>query len=268
MQIEFVLLILSLLFFISIIADKIGYKFGVPALLLFLAVGMLFGSDGVGAFFGGNGIQIETGTAQALSTLALCIILFSGGLDTKISDIKSVLGPGITLATLGVLLTCIVTGVIIYYIFGWLNAVASVSIWLALLMAAFSAIRLAKFNVDERQHDSFIGLATPANALFWGALCCMPYAMLAYDWMAWGLIGLSFVSCWLLNAEIPFFGFKNFKNQKVEVISFLVGCIVLIGFCVAKAIITKHVEFALFSGTAVILWYVALNILLLFGKKG
>ena len=153
-------------------------------------------------------------------------------------------------------------------LFCWLRPILGWWAVLALLMAAFSAIRLAKFNVDERQHDSFIGLATPANALFWGALCCMPYAMLAYDWMAWGLIGLSFVSCWLLNAEIPFFGFKNFKNQKVEVISFLVGCIVLIGFCVAKAIITKHVEFALFSGTAVILWYVALNILLLFGKKG
>ena len=136
MQIEFVLLILSLLFFISIIADKIGYKFGVPALLLFLVVGMLFGSDGVGALFGGNGIEIKTSSAQALSTLALCIILFSGGLDTKINDIKSVLGPGITLATVGVMLTCIITGVIIYYIFGWLNAVASVSIWLALLMAA------------------------------------------------------------------------------------------------------------------------------------
>ena len=153
-------------------------------------------------------------------------------------------------------------------LFCWLRPILGWWAVLALLMAAFSAIRLAKFNVDERQHDSFIGLATPANALFWGALCCMPYAMLAYDWMAWGLIGLSFVSCWLLNAEIPFFGFKNFKNQKVEVISFLVGCIVLIGFCVAKAVITKHVEFALFSGTAVILWYVALNILLLFGKKG
>ena len=152
-------------------------------------------------------------------------------------------------------------------LFCWLKPILGWWAVLALLMAAFSAIRLAKFNIDERQHDSFIGLATPANALFWGALCCMPYAMLAYDWMAWGLIGLSFVSCWLLNAEIPFFGFKNFKNQKVEVISFLVGCIVLIGFCVAKAIITKHVEFALFSGTAVILWYVALNILLLFGKK-
>lgn len=152
-------------------------------------------------------------------------------------------------------------------LFCWLKPILGWWAVLALLMAAFSAIRLAKFNVDERQHDSFIGLATPANALFWGALCCMPYAMLAYDWMAWGLIGLSLVSCWLLNAEIPFFGFKNFKNQKVEVISFLVGCIVLIGFCVAKAVITKHVEFALFSGTAAILWYVALNILLLFGKK-
>ena len=98
-------------------------------------------------------------------------------------------------------------------LFCWLRPILGWWAVLALLMAAFSAIRLAKFNVDERQHDSFIGLATPANALFWGALCCMPYAMLAYDWMAWGLIGLSFVSCWLLNAEIPFFGFKNFKNH-------------------------------------------------------
>ena len=133
---------------------------------------------------------------------------------------------------------------------------------LALLMAAFSALRLAKFNVDERQHDSFIGLATPANAIFWGALCCTPYAMLAYDWMAWVLIGLSFLSCYLLNAEIPFFSFKAFGRQKMIVISFLVGCLILIGFCIAKAVIYKHIEFALFSGTACILWYVVLNLLL------
>lgn len=136
MEVEFVLLILSLLFFISIIADKIGYKFGVPALLLFLVVGMLFGPHGIGAFLGGDGIKISTGTAQALSTLAMCIILFSGGMDTKLTDIKSVLAPGITLATLGVLITCAVTGIIIYFLFGWTNAVTSVSIWLALLMAA------------------------------------------------------------------------------------------------------------------------------------
>ncbi len=138
---------------------------------------------------------------------------------------------------------------------------------LALLMAAFSALRLAKFNVDERQHDSFIGLATPANALFWGGICCLPISVLAYDWMAWALIGLSLVSCFLLNAEIPFFSFKGFKRQKLEVISFLVGCVILIGFCVAKAITTKHIEFALFSGTACILWYVAMNLLLALTQK-
>ena len=136
MQVEFILLILSLLFFISIIADKIGYKFGVPALLLFLVVGMLFGPNGIGAFFDTQGISIETETAEALSTVAMCIILFTGGMDTKLSDVKSVLAPGITLATLGVLLTCAITGVIIYVIFGWLNALVSVSIWMALLIAA------------------------------------------------------------------------------------------------------------------------------------
>lgn len=136
MQVEFILLILSLLFFVSIFADKIGYKYGVPALLLFLTVGMFFGSHGMTSLVGMGGVTIETGTAQALSTLAMCIILFTGGMETKLSDIKSVLVPGITLATLGVLLTCVITGVLIYFIFGWINAVASVSIWLALLIAA------------------------------------------------------------------------------------------------------------------------------------
>lgn len=138
---------------------------------------------------------------------------------------------------------------------------------LALLMAAFSALRLAKFNVDERQHDSFIGLATPANAIFWGGLCCLPISVLAYDWMGWCLIGLSLFSCYLMNAEIPFFGFKNFKQQKLEVLSFIIGCLILIGFCIAKAIVNKHIEFALFSGTACILWYVTLNLLFAVAKK-
>ena len=130
------MLILSLLFFVSIFADKIGYKYGVPALLLFLAVGMFFGSHGMTALMGMRGVEIEIGTAQALSTLAMCIILFTGGMETRLSDIKSVLAPGITLATLGVMLTCVITGGIIYFIFGWIHAVTSMSIWLALLMAA------------------------------------------------------------------------------------------------------------------------------------
>ena len=138
---------------------------------------------------------------------------------------------------------------------------------LALIMAAFSALRLAKFNVDERQHDSFIGLATPANAIFWGGLCCLPCSIIAYDWIAWVLIGISLLSCYLLNAEIPFFSFKSFKREKVVIISFLCGCLILIGFCIAKAVTTKHIEFAFFSGTACIVWYVALNLLLACTKR-
>ena len=138
---------------------------------------------------------------------------------------------------------------------------------LALIMAAFSALRLAKFNVDERQHDSFIGLATPANAIFWSALCCLPVSVLTYDWMAWVLIGVSFVSCYLLNAEIPFFSFKSFKKEKTVIISFLVGCLIIIGYSIFKAIMAKHIEFALFSGTGCIVWYVTLNLLLACTKK-
>lgn len=137
MQVEFVLLILSLLFFVSIFADKIGYRFGVPALLLFLIVGMLFGSGGMTSLIGiKGGVTIDTGIAQALSTMAMCIILFTGGMETKFSEIKSVLAPGITLATVGVILTCVITGVIIYFLFGWINAVYTMSMWTAFLTAA------------------------------------------------------------------------------------------------------------------------------------
>ena len=152
-------------------------------------------------------------------------------------------------------------------LFCWLKPVLGWWALIALLMAAFSALRLAKFNVDARQQDSFIGLATPANAIFWGGLCSMPYAMIAYDWIGWCLLGLSIISCYLLNAEIPFFSFKGFKKDKTVIISFLVGCIIIIGYCVTKAILAKHIEFALFSGTGCILWYVMLNILLAFVPK-
>ena len=137
MQVEFVLLVLSLLFFASIFTDRIGYRFGVPALLLFLAVGMLFGPSGLGVWLGGaeGGYGLNIATAQAIGTIALCVILFSGGLDTKISDIQPVLGPGITLATVGVLLTCGITGLLAWVVFGWFHGV-TLSIWSALLVAA------------------------------------------------------------------------------------------------------------------------------------
>jgi cell volume regulation protein A len=108
--IEFLLLFLSVLFMISLLATKAGSRFGVPVLLLFLGIGMLFGTDGLGFEF-----QNYT-VAQAIGTVALCIILFSGGLDTKYQDIKPVAGQGVILATVGVLLMALFTGIFIYFV--------------------------------------------------------------------------------------------------------------------------------------------------------
>ena len=112
LQIEIVLLVLSVLFFLSILAGKASSRFGVPALLLFLGVGMFFGSDGLGIQF--ENIQVT----NTIGTIALCIILFSGGLDTKTSEIRPIIAQGVILATIGVFLTAIITGVIIWLILG------------------------------------------------------------------------------------------------------------------------------------------------------
>lgn len=129
-SIELVLLLISLLFFISILAGKAGYKYGVPALLLFLGVGMLFGSDGFGIQF--ENIQV----AQIIGSVALCIILFSGGMDTKISDIKPIIPQGVILATIGVFLTAILTGIAVWYVLGMTMQSAGIGFLSSLLLAA------------------------------------------------------------------------------------------------------------------------------------
>ena len=107
----------SILLFVSILMGKTGYKFGVPALLLFLLVGMLFGSDGLGIQF--NNMH----AAQFIGMVALSIILFSGGMDTRFADIRPVLGPGTVLSTAGVLLTALLTGTFVWWLSGmsWTN---------------------------------------------------------------------------------------------------------------------------------------------------
>ena len=106
---ENILLVGSILLFVSIIVGKTGYRFGVPALLLFLVVGMLFGSDGLGLQFH------NAKEAQFIGMVALSIILFSGGMDTKFTEIKPILSPGIVLSTFGVLLTALFTGLFIWW---------------------------------------------------------------------------------------------------------------------------------------------------------
>ena len=84
--------------------------------------------------------------------------------------------------------------------------------FVAFLIAAFSALRLAKFNLDERQAMGFIGLPTPANALFWGALLVGAGDFIENTtWMVPVVIVMILLSCWLLVSEIPMFALK-FKH--------------------------------------------------------
>ena len=114
---ENILLIGTLLLIAGVLFGKSGYRTGLPLLLIFLLVGMGFGSDGLGIQFG------DMAVAQFIGMIALCIILFSGGVSTKISAIKPVILPGVILSTAGVLITALLTGLFIWWLSGmsWTN---------------------------------------------------------------------------------------------------------------------------------------------------
>ena len=107
---DFFVLIGSVLLFFSLIAGKTGYKYGVPTLLLFLFIGIISGSGGLGLQFSSPDIT------QYIGVIALNIILFSGGMDTSLSDIKPIAREGVVLATVGVLLTALLTGFFVYWL--------------------------------------------------------------------------------------------------------------------------------------------------------
>ncbi len=106
---ENILLVGSILLFISLLAGKTSARFGVPVLIFFLAIGMLAGSEGVG------GINFDNPrTAQFIGIIALNFILFSGGFDTNWQSIKPIVWQGITLSTLGVFITAFAVGIFVW----------------------------------------------------------------------------------------------------------------------------------------------------------
>jgi cell volume regulation protein A len=113
MDINVLILVGGALLLISTLSSKLSDRAGVPVLLLFLTIGMLAGSEGIGGLAFDSPEQ-----AQAIGTVALLIILFSGGLDTRWTSVKPVLLPGLVLSTLGVFLTMITLGVFAKFVLG------------------------------------------------------------------------------------------------------------------------------------------------------
>ena len=148
-----ILLIGAVLIFCAIMISKTGYRFGIPTLLLFLLVGMGFGSDGLG-------LQFDSAEdAQFIGMIALSIILFTGGMDTKLRDIKPVMAQGMILSTVGVLLTTLLTGGFIFWLSGYSDMHIQMPMLTCLLLAAtmsstdsasvFNLLRSQKMNLKE-----------------------------------------------------------------------------------------------------------------------
>ena len=124
--------------------------------------------------------------------------------------------------------------------------------FLAFVMAAFSALRLAKFNLDERQALGFIGLPTPANALFWGSLIVgLHQNGYTFEGLEWMILAGMFISCYLLIAEIPMFALKfkhwGWKGNEIKYI-FILSCVPIL------------LLLGLFGLAVIIAWYVILSV--------
>ena len=147
---EKLLFVVALLLFVAVLAGKAAYRLGAPALLLFFGVGMLFGYNDFIPF---HAVEV----AQFVGMVALCIILFSGGMDTKFSDIRPVLPQGVVMATLGVILTAFIVGGFIYTLAPYLGV--EMTMPFALLLAStmsstdsasvFSILRTKKQGLQQ-----------------------------------------------------------------------------------------------------------------------
>lgn len=162
---ENILLIGSVLLFISIISSKTSFRIGIPTLILFLIVGMLAGSDGPGGI-----IFDDPEIAQLLGVIALTFILFSGGLDTKWLSIKPIIKNGLALSTLGVVITAGLVGVFSAYILNF-------SIYEGLLLGAIvsSTDAAAVFSILRSRNFGLKGTIRPLLELESGSNDPMAY---------------------------------------------------------------------------------------------
>ena len=200
---------------------------------------------------------------EGMSLMALIWIIigavfdFFDGMSARLLGVSSPIGKELDsladVVTFGVAPSCIV--------FSFLSGVHQHNLlfpFVAFIMAAFSALRLAKFNLDERQTSSFIGLPTPANALFWGALIVgtgewegsIPY-------MEWIVFVMVFISSYLLVAELPLFALKfkhwGWKGNEIKYLFLLTSAVMI----ACPLLLWKSV----IGIAAVIAWYVVLSVL-------
>lgn len=190
--------------------------------------------------------------------IAGAVFDFFDGMTARLLNVSSPIGKELD-SLADVVTFGVAPSAMLFHLFGevqypvFLEAVHNVLPYSAFLIAAFSALRLAKFNLDTRQTSSFIGVPTPANTLFWASLIVGYHSFLVSDLFNAGYLFLIILlSCYLLIAEIPLFAlkFKNltWKDNKVKFI-FLLTSIPMIIFLGVGCF------------AAIIAWYILLSVI-------
>jgi potassium/hydrogen antiporter len=194
LTIENILLIGSLLLFVSIIAGKASFRFGVPTLILFLAIGMIAGADGLGLYFDDPHI------AQLIGIVSLNFILFSGGLDTDWKAVKPILWQGVTLSSLGVLLTAVTLGVFVW-------AVTDFTIYEGLLLGSIvsSTDAAAVFSILRSRNLALKSQLRPTLEMESGSNDPMAYVLTV------GCLGL------VVNQQVDFLSLIPFFLQQMAI---------------------------------------------------
>ena len=181
---------------------------------------------------------------------------FFDGMSARLLKVSSPIGKELDsladIVTFGVAPSTILfskLGIMSYPSF--LESLRGILPFIAYIMAAFSALRLAKFNLDERQTLGFIGLPTPANALFWGSLLIgLGKRIDSSPLMCILIIVGVFISSWLMVSEIPMFALKfkewGWKKNQIKYI-FLLTCIPLIAI------------FGITGFAIIVAWYVIIS---------
>lgn len=204
-------------------------------------------------------------TAFALSgnmTMALAMIIVGAGFDffdgwsARMIGITSPIGKELDSLADDVTFGVAPSAMLFYElsVMDYPVAIEPLRSWLpytAFIMAAFAALRLAKFNIDARQTTSFIGVPTPANALFWASLIAGSHTLVeSTPWMVVAVVALMLASCWAMVSEMPMFALKfkhySWRGNETRYI-FLIVCLPLIAI------------FRLSSLAVIIIWYVILS---------
>jgi len=154
------MVIVAALLILSVIASRLSSRLGIPTLLVFLGVGMLAGSDGIGGIY-----FDDARAAHDLGSVALAFILFSGGLDTPWRSIRPVLAPGLLLATVGVAVTAGAIGAFAHFVFGysWLEGLLLGSIVSSTDAAAIFGVLRARGIRLRRRLGPLLELESGSN---------------------------------------------------------------------------------------------------------